>query len=88
MEWEATRGLARRIREIRVEQFGECGGALLAEILGLPERTWHNYESGVTIPALVMLRFIEATGADPRWLLTGQGKRRSTAIAPEPRVSH
>jgi hypothetical protein len=85
MEWEVSRGLARRIREIRVEQFGECGGTLLAEILGLPERTWHNYESGVTIPALVILRFIEATGADPHWLLTGQGK--STAIAPDLRVS-
>ena len=75
MEWEATRGLARRIREIRVEQFGECGGALLAEILGLPERTWHNYESGVTIPAPVILHFVEVTGADPRWLRTGQGDR-------------
>jgi hypothetical protein len=88
MTLRATQGLAERVREIRVERFGEGGGPLLAETLGLPERTWHNYESGVTIPALVMLRFIEATGADPRWLLTGQGKNRSTAIAPEPRVSH
>ena len=79
MVWEATRGLARRIREIRVERFGEGGGTLLAEILGLPERTWHNYESGVTIPALVILRFIEVTGADPRWLLTGRGKSGDVA---------
>ena len=73
-------------REIRVQRFGEGGGPLLAEILGLPERTWHNDESGVTIPALVILRFIEATGANPRWLLTGQGT--APAISPDLRVSH
>jgi hypothetical protein len=77
MDVEATRGLARRVREMRVERFGEGGGPRLAEILGLPERTWLNYESGVTIPALVILRFIDVTGADPRWLLTGRGEDRS-----------
>jgi hypothetical protein len=76
MEPQATQqGLAQRVREIRVERFGEGGGPLLAETLGLPERTWHNYESGVTIPALVILRFIEVTGANPRWLLTGRGDK-------------
>ncbi len=39
---QATRGLAQRVREIGVERFGEGGGPLLAESLGLPERTWHN----------------------------------------------
>jgi len=72
MMLDATRVLARRIREVRVERFGEGGGPRLAELLGLPERTWQNYESGVMIPALVILRFIEATGADPLWLLRGQ----------------
>ena len=58
-----------------MERFGEGGGPLLAEALGLPERTWQNYESGVTIPAPVILRFIELTGANPRWLRTGAGGR-------------
>ena len=48
---------------------------LLAETLGLPERTWQNYESGVAIPALVILRFVELTGASPRWLRTGKGDK-------------
>jgi hypothetical protein len=72
---QATRGLARRVREIRVERFGEVGGPLLSETLGLPERTWANYESGVTIPALVILRFVELTGVNPRWLRTGKGEK-------------
>jgi hypothetical protein len=67
--------LAARARNIRVELFGECGQAQLATLLGLPARTWANYEAGVTMPATVLLRFIEVTGADPGWLLTGEGDR-------------
>jgi len=47
----------------------------LAEALGLPARTWAHYESGVTIPGLTLLRFIDAVGVEPRWLLTGEGRR-------------
>jgi hypothetical protein len=66
--------LAGRRREIRRQLFGEHGGPLLAEALGLPDRTWMNYEAGVTIPAPVILRFIEVYGASPHWLLTGEGR--------------
>ena len=31
-----------------------------------------NYETGVTIPALVILRFIRIIGARSEWLLSGQ----------------
>ncbi len=73
----ATSGLARRLREIRHDLFGPDGGPAMAEAMGVPERTWLNYESGVTVPAGVILRLIDATGADPRWLLTGDGLRYS-----------
>ena len=66
--------LAGRVREIRRQVFGEQGGPRLAEALGLPDRTWRNYEAGVTIPAPVILRFIEVCGASPHWLLTGEGE--------------
>jgi hypothetical protein len=66
--------LALRVREIRQERFGG-GTALLAALLDLPLRTWSNYEAGCTIPAQTILRFIEATGAHPRWLLTGEGDK-------------
>ena len=67
--------LSRRLRDIRQEIFGDHGGPELARRLGLPARTWYNYETGVTVPAEVLLGFIEQTGANPIWLLTGEGPR-------------
>ncbi len=69
--------LARRIREVRLELYGEHGGPLLAEALEVPFRTWLNYENGCTIPATSILRFIELTGTNPHWLLTGCGDKYS-----------
>lgn len=68
------RGLARRLREVREELYPE-GNEALAEILGLPAQTWANYESGCTLPATILLEFIEVTGVHPHWLLTGDGDR-------------
>jgi hypothetical protein len=60
---------------MRQEIFGEHGGPELARRLSLPARTWYNYETGVTVPAEVLLGFIEQTGANPTWLLNGEGPR-------------
>jgi hypothetical protein len=67
--------LAQRIDEIAREQYGENGGPLLAARLGIPYRTLLNYVSGITIPAEILLRFIELTRAHPSWLLTGDEPR-------------
>ena len=67
--------LARRLKEVRIERFGERGAPELAAALGVPLRTWYNYEIGMTVPAEVVLRFIELTGVEPAWLLHGQGER-------------
>src|SRR4051794_24423034 len=67
--------LSRRLREIRQELFGEHGGPELARRLSLPARTWYNYETGVTVPAEVLLSFIDQTGANPLWLLSGDGSK-------------
>jgi hypothetical protein len=67
--------LARRLREIRRERYCDDGAAVLAVLVDVPLRTWHNYETGVAIPGAVLLRFIGATGAHPHWLLTGEGPR-------------
>jgi SOS-response transcriptional repressor LexA len=69
-----------RLREIRNEIFGEHGGPELARRLGLPARTWYNYETGVTVPAEVLLGFIEQTGVNPIWLLTGEGPKFRTSL--------
>ena len=67
--------LANRLKEIRTEQYGERGGPELARRLNLPIRTWYNYETGVTVPSEVLLRFIELTEVEPLWLLHGQGSK-------------
>ena len=67
--------LAHRVREVRDDLYGEHGAQFLADALGLPVRTWANYERGVTIPAVCILKLIGETGVSPLWLLTGRGPK-------------
>lgn len=67
--------VSERLREVRQELFGEHGGPELARRLNLPARTWYNYETGVTVPAEVLLGFIDHTGTNPHWLLKGEGPK-------------
>jgi Bacteriophage CI repressor helix-turn-helix domain len=67
--------LADRVREVREDLYGEHGAQFLADALGLPVRTWLNYEQGVMIPAEFILKLIDATGVSSHWLLTGQGPK-------------
>lgn len=67
--------LASRIREIRMEKFGEEGIATMSQAINIPARTWEHYENGITIPGWILLKFIEITGVEPHWLLTGNGER-------------
>lgn len=78
-DWgEVKQDLAVRLREIRVELYGEHGGPMLAEELEIPYRAWARYESGASMSAQIMLRFLERTRTDPHWLLTGDGPKFST----------
>jgi Peptidase S24-like len=72
---QAKFALAERLRLLRSELYGERGGPELARRLGLPIRTWYNYESGVTVPAEVVLKIIELTSVEPMWLLHGEGPK-------------
>ena len=76
-------GLSERLRLLRTEFYGERGGPDLARTLGIPVRTWYNYENGVTVPAEIILRIVELTSVEPIWLLRGEGpKFRSTGPPP------
>ena len=70
-----SHALASRLREVRLELYGEHGAPLLAKALEIPVRTWANYESSITIPGLVLLRFVAATGVESYWLLSGEGRK-------------
>jgi hypothetical protein len=72
--------ISSRLREVRQELFGEHGGPELARRLDLPARTWYNYETGVTVPAEVLLAFIDQTGTNPEWLLSGEGPKYQRGI--------
>lgn len=65
---ERTRGFADRLQRMRREFYGE-DLARVAQEVGVPVRTWENYEAGVVMPAIVMLRFLDATQASPRALM-------------------
>ena len=67
--------LSLRIREIRLDRFGEDGIEAVSEALGISARTWENFESGVMIPGRIILHFVVLTGVEPCWLLTGEGDR-------------
>ena len=68
-----TSELAERLQQVRLDFYGEHGAPMLAGELGIPIRTWLNYESGVEIPGRILLRFIVLTGVEPAWLSTGLG---------------
>lgn len=71
----AKLALSERLACLRLELFGERGGPEMARRLGIPVRTWYNYEGGVTVPAEVVLKIIELTSVEPSWLLHGKGPR-------------
>jgi hypothetical protein len=76
LDWMTLKqALAARVGEVRRDLYGVHGGPLLAEAMGLPFRTWLNYESGCTIPGHIILQFLQLTGVDHHWLLTGQGAK-------------
>lgn len=76
--------ISQRLREVRCDLFGEHGGPEMARRLNLPARTWYNYETGVTVPAEVLLGFIDQTGANPVWLLNGDGPKYLRGLEASP----
>ena len=70
----AKLALAERLSTLRLELYGERGGPEMARRLGIPVRTWYNYEGGVTVPAEVVLKIIELTSVEPLWLFTAGGR--------------
>jgi hypothetical protein len=67
--------LGNRLREIREDLYGTFGAELLAKALDIPTRTWLNYEAGVVVPALIVLRLQVLSGVSAQWLLDGEGEK-------------
>jgi hypothetical protein len=54
----------------------------MAAWLGVPARSWYNYERGMAIPGTVILKIIVVFSVEPEWLLHGTGPRFRLADAP------
>jgi len=63
-----------RIRKLRQEYAGERGKALFAKALGISPSTYNYYEQDRIPPVGLLWGICEITGADIRWLLTGQSQ--------------
>jgi hypothetical protein len=70
-----------RLSRVRREVYGEDGIPQLAQNLGIPPRTWANFESGVIVPDTIILGFLCLTGVSPKWLLTGEGELYSASAS-------
>lgn len=68
-------GLNLRIRQVRQEQFGARGVKELAQLLGISELAWLDFEAGSGVPAHILLDFIELTGVSALWLMCGEGSK-------------
>lgn len=72
---EVKQALSTRLILVRTEVFGERGAPEMARHLGLPVRSWYNYERGATVPGEVILKLIEITSVEPAWLMDGTEPR-------------
>ena len=75
------RALAERLTALRSELHGDRGRPALARRLGIPARTWYNYEMGCTVPGEIILKLIKLTLVEAEWLLDGKGPKFRVARA-------
>jgi hypothetical protein len=48
----------------------------MADVRGIPHQTWLKYESGVTVPAEIVLQLQVLASVSSLWLLTGEGAKQ------------
>ena len=81
---DVKRAISGRLALLRAELYGDRGAPALARQLGIPVRTWYNYEGGITVPGEILLKLIELTSVEPSWLLSGEGPPIFRHVATDP----
>jgi transcriptional regulator with XRE-family HTH domain len=76
--------ICQRIAQLRLEVAGARGKSSFAKQLGLSPSTYDYYEASRVPPADVLVRIADLTGADLRWLLTGQASAGPAVPAGHP----
>lgn len=72
-----------RVKFLRESSFGGRGKTQMAEVTGIPYNTYLRYETSTEPPASAVWSICRATGADPGWLLSGQGEPFSKPDDPD-----
>ncbi len=72
MNEPAKPDICHRIAQVRLDTTGPRGRAAFARRLGLSASTYAYYEADRVPPADILVRIADETGADLRWLLTGE----------------
>lgn len=75
--------LGERLCAVRTERYGSDGVDALARQLGIAPQVWRNIEQiGGLITGAQLLAFVELTGANPVWLLRGEGTKYRAGLGP------
>jgi transcriptional regulator with XRE-family HTH domain len=77
-----------RVKLLRTQYAGKRGKNRFASALRLSPSTYNYYESSRIPPIEVLLRMCEVTGADLRWLLTGQAGEATSVSKQNTAVLH
>ena len=80
------KALISRIRQLREDYAGERGKALFSKALGIRSSTYNYYERDRVPPVELLWAICQLTGADIRWLITGDRDHEGTVAGrPVPR---
>lgn len=75
--------IGERLHVVRTDLYGGNGVDELARQLGIAPQVWRNIEHiGGLITASQLLAFVELTGANPVWLLRGEGPKYRAGFGP------
>jgi len=67
------KGFAERLGQIRKAAYGKHGRSAFARALGIPLTSYLNFENGRVPPMNIIVKMMELTRVNPRWLVHGEG---------------
>ena len=80
MENFDEKAIIERVRLLRSQYAGNRGKSKFARALGISASTYSYYENNRIPPIEILLKICEVTGADLKWLLTGQSTEKKFAF--------
>jgi transcriptional regulator with XRE-family HTH domain len=82
------KAIIERIKQLRNQYAGPRSRSKFSRQLGISPSTYSYYETTRLPPIEVLVKICEVTGADLRWLLTGQSGGQKLSFGPNTEVLH